>query len=97
MGRAFTGDQTDHRPGVQSAEQRHGRELRQHARVRLRGSHGPQRSGHLVGTVAGSTRALQRGAPAHVVENAFTPRVPAASGRPSAPITHQRHGVTLRI
>jgi len=71
--------------------------LRQHAEARLRCSHGPQRCGHRVGAVAGRIRALQRGAPALVVENAFTPRVPAASGRPSAPIAHQRHGITLRI
>ncbi len=80
-----------------TAEQRHGRELRQHVQARLRGPHGPERCGHRAGAATGGLRALQRGASALVVENAFTQRVPAASGRPGAPVTRQGYGETMRI
>ena len=67
-------------PVCSPAEQRHGRELRQHVQARLRQPDGPHRGDDSAGANACSVRTLQRGPPTLELEDEIAPRVQAAAG-----------------
>ena len=80
IARSLARADADQHAGVQPAEQRHGRELRQHVPARLREQDGPQRRANSAGPTRRRLRALQRGPPSLESEDAIAAPVQAATG-----------------